>query len=274
MSMVLCSTGALIGRPNGRDFHLLGPLSEKLDCDGFEFMMYDTWYERAEELLEYLLEEKLNIPVMHCEKHIGEAISMGGTENMKKALGLFEKNCEIAGSIGAKKLVVHLWDGITSDAHFENNVRAYGELSHIAKSAGLKLLVENVVCNYENPMKHWMELVKMYPDIRFIFDTKMAEFHAQLDLLYEPEYDWLLKDHYIDHFHVNDYAGGYMDWPNLKTLPIGAGHVDFNRFFQFIRENGYDDTFTVEATAFHKDGQVDTEMLNGCFRAIRKFLEE
>ena len=38
---ILCSTGALIGRPNGRDYRLLEPLSKKLHCDGFEFMMYD-----------------------------------------------------------------------------------------------------------------------------------------------------------------------------------------------------------------------------------------
>ena len=35
---ILCSTGALIGRPNGRDFTLLGPCTQKLTCDGFEFM--------------------------------------------------------------------------------------------------------------------------------------------------------------------------------------------------------------------------------------------
>lgn len=38
--MILCSTGALIGKPNGRDYRLLESLSEKLNCDGFEFMMY------------------------------------------------------------------------------------------------------------------------------------------------------------------------------------------------------------------------------------------
>lgn len=42
MNQLLCSTGALIGRPNGRDYRLLGGLSKKLECDGFEFMMYST----------------------------------------------------------------------------------------------------------------------------------------------------------------------------------------------------------------------------------------
>lgn len=272
MSTVLCSTGALIGRPNGRDYRLLGPLSKKLHCDGFEFMMYGTWYDQVEELLEYLLNLKLCIPAMHCEKHIGEAISMGGAENFRKAFELFEINCHMANTLGAEKMVIHLWDGMTSDANFENNLNAYGELAAMAKDCDIRLLVENVVCNHENPMKHWCELSERYPDVKFIYDTKMAAFHDQLDMLYEPEYAWLVKEHHIEHFHVNDYAGGYMDWAHLKTLPIGAGQVDFDRFFQFIRRIKYDDTFTVEATAFRADGSVDTDMLNGCFKAVREYL--
>ena len=105
------------------------------------------------------------------------------------------------------------------------------KLAEMAEAHGLDLLVENVVCNRENPMKHWCELKEKYPEIHFIFDTKMAAFHEQLDLLYEKEYEWLWKEGHIRHYHVNDYAGGYMDWKNLRTLPIGAGHVDFERFF-------------------------------------------
>ena len=209
---------------------------------------------------------------MHCEKHIGEAISAGGRENREEAFRRYRINCDIAEKLDAGKLVIHLWDGITSDSHFENNLEAFGELSKIAESRGIDLLVENVVCNCENPMKHWCELAERYPDVHFIFDTKMAAFHEQLDLLYREEYAWLWKDGHIRHFHVNDYGGGYMEWAKLKTLPIGAGHIDFAEFFDFIRRTGYDDTFTVEATAFNSEGIVDTEMLNRCFRGIREYL--
>ncbi len=46
----------------------------------------------------------------------------------------------------------------------------------------------------------------------------------------------------------------------------------FDRFFAFIREIGYDDTFTVEATAFGPDGKVDLAMLNDCVQTIRQKL--
>lgn len=272
MSQILCSTGALIGRPNNRDYTLLKELAGKLECDGFEFMMYESWYDQVERLVAALKEFSLHIPVMHCEKHIGEAISAGGRENRGEAFRRYRINCDIAEKLGAGKLVIHLWDGITSDSHFENNLEAFGELRKIAESRGIDLLVENVVCNCENPMKHWCELAERYPDVHFIFDTKMAAFHEQLDLLYREEYAWLWRDGHIRHFHVNDYGGGYMEWAKLKTLPIGAGHIDFAEFFDFIRRTGYDDTFTVEATAFNSEGIVDTEMLNRCFQGIRGYL--
>ena len=270
MGEILCSTGALIGRPNGRNYKLLKELSKELTCDGFEFMMYSNWYEAVDELIEDLKAMALNIPVVHCQKSVGEAISKGGEENFADAFGRFEVNCRIARELGAKKLVMHLWDGITSDANFENNVGAYPRLREMAEAYDLDLLVENVVCNREDPMKHWCELKEKYPEIHFIFDTKMAAFHEQLDLLYKEEYQWLTKEGHIRHFHINDYAGGYKDWKNLRTLPIGKGHVDFERFFAYVKEIGYQGTFTVESTAFGEDGRVDMEMLNKQFAYIRE----
>lgn len=272
MAEILCSTGALIGRPNGRNYRLLETLSKQLSCDGFEFMMYNTWYDEADELVNTLQKLCLRIPVVHCEKHIGESISKGTKEDLEEAYLLFEINCNIAKKLQAEKIVMHLWDGITSDRYFENNKNAYGRLHDIANRYHLDLLIENVVCNCENPMKHWCELRQVYPDIHFIFDTKMAAFHQQLELLYGEEYDWLWKEGHIRHFHVNDYAGGYMDWKNLRTLPIGRGHVDFERFFSYVRQKDYQGTFTVESTAFGEDRKVDIGMLNEQFAYIRSRL--
>ena len=62
MKKVLCSTGALIGRPNNRDYRLIKEFAPGLECDGFEFMMYSTWYHQVEKLINELknsLNEKL-----------------------------------------------------------------------------------------------------------------------------------------------------------------------------------------------------------------------
>ena len=271
MNRILCSTGALIGRPNGRDYHLLKEFCPQLDCDGYEFILYGTWYDEIKELTGFLKELRLDIPVMHCEKSIAEPIARGGEEETREALRLFEINCRMAREIGAQKMVMHLWNGKISDSNFDNNLRAYPVLRETAERYGLILLVENVIC-HQDPMSHWDELYRHYPDIRFVFDTKMADFHRQLDLLYEPEYAWLWQGKHIMHYHVNDYGGEYRDWTNLKVLQIGKGHIDFGRFFRFIRETGYDGDLTFEGTGFDQNGMVDIRSLNAQFDLARDYL--
>lgn len=271
---ILVSTGALIGRPNGRDYRLLKELTKKIRSDGFEFMMYSTWYGQEDHIVDFLKSNSINTPTMHCQKSIGESISKGSALDTKDAFEKFEINAKMASEIGAKKMVMHLWDGITSDAYFDNNIRAYPRLKEIADGYGVDLLIENVVCNVKDPLSHWMELLEIYPDIGFIFDTKMAQFHDQLDLLYDEKYEILWKEHHIRHYHINDYGGGYKDWENLRTLPVGRGHIDFDRFFAFVKSSGYNGTFTLESTAFNKEGFVDTDMLNLEIDTVKGYLED
>lgn len=278
MSRILCSTGAIIGKASVDNFALLKELSKELICDGFEFIiefhMYEAGYEDAEEQKRLLKELNLCIPVVHCDKIVGEYISIGGEEKTAEAFRLFEINCDFAKEIGAEKLVLHLWGGRASDGQIQNNIATYPRLQEIAAKYELDLLVENVVCNTENPMKHLKELRATYPDIHFLFDTKMAAFHEELELLYESEYDWLWKEGHIRHYHVNDYAGGYMDWANLSALPVGTGKLDFEQFFAFLRSTGFEGDITTEGVAFDEEGNVDVELLNRQFEYIRENLFE
>jgi sugar phosphate isomerase/epimerase len=266
---IYASTGAFLGKSNGYNYRLMEPLSKTLTCDGFELMVDDEWYPEIEEVKQYIKNLNLYIPVVHCAKDIGELISKGGEEELAAAYQMFETDCGVAKYLGAEKLVLHLWGGRTSDSNFQSNIRAYQHLNGVVKSHGLTLMVENIVCNVENPMKHLCELREIYPDIKYVFDTKMAAFHEQMDLLYETEYDWLWKENHILHYHVNDYAGGYKDWPNLRTLPVGKGRLDLKRFLQFVKKTGYEGFFTAEGNAQLGDGMVDVETLNQQFREIR-----
>ncbi len=271
MNKILCSTGALIGRPNGRDYRLLKEFCPKLNCDGFELMIYPDWYGEKEELIRLLKPLQINIPVLHCGKALAEHITRGGEEELAEAFRLFRINCDIAASLGADRMVLHLWNGVISDSRFENNLQAFGELRRIAESRQLDLLVENVVC-HKDPMTHWNELYSAYSNIHFVFDTKMADFHRQLELLYKEEYAWLWKENHIRHYHVNDYGGDYMEWSNLKVLPVGKGHIDFEKFFAFLKKTGYRGDLTLEATGFDPTGRVDFDMLNGQFERVRELL--
>ncbi len=264
MQKILCSTGALIGRPNGRNIRLLDRCVENLTCDGFEFMMYSTWYDSLPEILPYLRSLPAVFPTMHCEKGIGERISEG---ELAGALEIFTRNCEIACEIGAGKLVLHLWNGIASDQHFERNLEACGKLMEIADRYKVLLTVENVVCNSKDPMTRLLELAAAYPALQFTYDTKMAQFHRQIEELYKPENRFMAER--IAHLHINDYHGGYMDWSCLRTLHMGEGDIDFMPFLSFMKQNGYTGDFTVEATSFDGDGVIHFEKLNETFAGLR-----
>ena len=83
MAQILCSTGALIGRPNNRDYRILRDVCHKLNCDGFEFMMYSTWYGLEGDILKFLLELNINIPVcglVKDDKHATRGIIYNNEE--------------------------------------------------------------------------------------------------------------------------------------------------------------------------------------------------
>lgn len=235
-------------------------------------MMYGTWYDRVDEVESILRGLRLNIPVMHCEKTLCRDITLDAPGGWETALHRFAVNCRIARSIGAEKIVIHLWDGEPSDKHIHRNIAAHGALSGIASLYGITLLVENVVCHEQDPMTHWRALAERYPGVRFVFDTKMAAFHNQLNDIFLPENRWLWRDGHIAHCHVNDYAGGYMDWQNLRTLPAGMGRLDISGFLRFLQEVDYAGDLTMEGPAYLPDGMPDIALKNAEFDRIRRAL--
>ena len=262
MNRILCSTGAIITKTNGRDYDLLREIVPRTQCDGLEFMMYQRWHDRTEGLKRAL--SAFEVPVFHMTKGIGQFVS---EDNLPDAAAMFHQDCDLAAASGAKLLVLHLWSGMASDRHIERNIAAYPVLREIAEKHGLLLTVENVLCNTRDPMTHMKALAEAYPDITFTFDTKMAAFHTQLEALYQMENAWLIP--HIAHIHVNDYAGGHMDWGNMSARPLGAGHIDFDRFFAFVRGMGYRGDFTYEATALNPDATVRYDELNASLARIR-----
>ena len=264
MSRILCSTGAIIARANNRDYGLLADIMHHLTCDGLEFMMYQGWHGGHEAGLVRAL-APYDVPVFHMTKQIGEWVSQG---NLADAEAMFREDCALAKAMGSGLLVLHLWSGQASDQHMERNIAAYPVLRDMAEGYGLQLTVENVLCNTRDPQTHMRVLAEKYPDIRFTFDTKMAAFHSQEEELYAPENAWLRER--IAHFHVNDYAGGHMDWANMSARALGRGHVDFDRFFACVRQMGYQGEFTCEASALNADGSVRYDEMNASLDWIRR----
>ena len=264
---VLCSTGAFVGRANGRDHRLIGVTWPRLKCDGLEFMMYGVWYPRADEIARELRATGIPFPAMHVDKDVGNLISRDGPGDAAAAFDAFRRNCNVAAAIGAGLLVLHLWGNADSDRHIARNYEALDRMLPVAAAYGLTLTVENVVCACADPMTRMAELCARREDAAFTVDTKMSAFHRQIGLFADPGWRGLWRR--VKHLHINDYGGGYRDFTALRTLFLGEGHVDFDGFFAAAARAGYRGAFTCECTAVRPDGTIDLDRLNGSLMMAR-----
>lgn len=270
---VLCSTGALITRFNGRDARLLPGFAPHIECDGFEVMLYSVWQDggKTREYVDFLSRCGLPFPVIHADKSIGELLSVGGEENAAEARRRFGINCAAGEKLGCSLMVLHLWGGPASDYELERNIAELERFTAEASEHGIELTVENVISAKNSPLDNLKTVLDRCPGTRFTIDTKMAEFHRELQrtLEYEP----LWAGGLAAHLHINDYGGGYRDFADLRVLHPGDGHVDFESVFKKVRESGYNGWATCEATSVRPDGSIDFEKLNRSLRRIREGLE-
>ena len=261
------SSGAFIGRVNGRDPRPFLSLAPTFSCDGFEFMFYEAWYEHIDTILDLFLQSGLRFRTLHVEKSIGEIVGGGEDGYEKRALERFEKNCLAAKTLGAEKLIFHLWNGIPSDHHIERNLAFCSEFLALAKAHGLTLTVENVVCAEGSPLSYCAKLHEKYPELFFTFDTKMASFHRELDEVFSEKYSSLWNA--ISHLHINDHSGVYHDFSSLRTLHIGEGAVDFDRFFEGLAKVSYRGSMTLECTSMCADGTLTPEKMEESLLRVR-----
>lgn len=271
---ILASTGAFIGRYNGRNHKLFLSVADTIVSDGFEFMMYDSWYDKINEIVSDFNEKGLKILTYHADKFIGQKIGVGGEENTNEAFSLFRKNCDMACKLGAKKVILHLWNGPVSDDNIDNNLNALGELLKISDSYGLLLVPENVVCRAGSPIEYIRILADRYPDSHFTFDTKMAAFHCELESSLAGDYLSLWREKRIAHLHINDYNGTYKDWDNLKTRHIGEGNIDFKKFFGFLSSVGYEGTATLECSSMDESGKIYPEKMSESILKVKRLAEK
>ena len=267
MQGVFASTGAFIGRPNGRDYRLIESLSKNIDCDGFELMFYADWYGKERNIAEFLSNIGVKFPTFHCEKGIGELLA---EERFPEAYEKFEINCETAKKVGSKLMVIHLWNGPTSDRNIGANFSAYPKLENIAERYGITPTVENVIARGGSPIRLWHRLLKTSPGAFFTYDTKMAQFDLDNEKAFLPENIRLWER--VKHMHINDRIGGYRDWSSYRALNLGEGDVDFDLVFRGLKEVGYRGDFTVEASAFLPDGSLDLAGLNESLKTLKKFI--
>lgn len=263
---VLCSTGAYIGRANGFDHRLIPVYVSELNCDGLELMMLRAWYDDIEGRAKFLAKSGTRFTVIHSDKEIGVLLSRNEEGDTVEALRLFEISCRTGQTVGAQKLVLHLWGGWGTDAHIGYNIGILDRLLSLSQRYGLCLLIENIPCGVCDPLTHWAAIKSEYPEVRFVFDTRFGAFHRQLDEIFDRPW---FEDGSIAHMHISDFIGPPGDFTKLRPILFpNEGIAGFDILLPRIKST-YDNSITLESPAIHDDGSVDIGKINRALELIK-----
>ena len=271
-----CSTGALVGRVNGYDWRgalrIIRSLNDGGFCRGLELMMLPVYYDAMPEVTDAVKNCGVPAPVIHCEKEVGTVLSDAGAlrdegreaesaEMKAEAVRLFRLNCAFAEELAIPRMVLHLWGGRTSDSHIGFNIETLPELSEIARSHGVRLLIENVPSSSGDPLSNWKRLLPSLGDGGLIFDSRFGQLHGQIaETLTDPA-----VTPRIEHVHISDYGGGLRDFSALRPiLHPGEGTIDFPALAALLDGMGYAGSVTLESPVMGENGW-DTDKLEKTF---------
>jgi sugar phosphate isomerase/epimerase len=263
---ILCSTGAYIGQKNNFDHTLIPFYASRLRCDGLELMMLRAWYDDIGGRASYLAKSGVRFDVIHSDKEIGVLLSRNEDGDTAEALRLFEVSCRTGFTVGAAKLVLHLWGGYGTDRNIGYNISVLDRLLEISERYGLCLTVENIPCACQDPLTHWASIEELYPEARFIFDTRFGAFHRQLDEIFRRPW---FENGKIVHMHISDFAGPPGDFTKLRPILFpNEGIACLNALLPRLKA-AYHGSITLESPALRNDGSVDIEKINLALDLLR-----
>lgn len=273
------STGAIIGRVNGYDYrHILRVmprLIEQTPLDGLELMMLPAYLDKLPAMAADFAAAGLRFPVIHADKEVGTFLSTAAVKGEQSlvadALTRWTQNCAMGETVGAHRIVLHLWGGLDSDAALAGNLAHLDALIDIAAAHGLEILIENVPCTSHDPMANLAAIRAVCPTMRYVFDTRFASFHRQLDALTETP--WLIGDR-LAHVHISDLRdGAERDFSRLRPiLHPGEGSIDFPALLASLTDRGYTGSVTLESPVMHEEG-IDADKLLASLLYLRHLLD-
>ena len=114
---ILCSTGAVTRHPTRADYRLIADARE-LPCEGFELSIYPSWIEDVDAVSDGIVALGLPIGIAHAEKSVGARLS----EDDRGGVDRLELSARLAGRVGARLLVLHLWELPLGDRNLERNL--------------------------------------------------------------------------------------------------------------------------------------------------------
>ena len=282
---IYLSTGSLVERRNNYDKNtvkrIVPSFIDRGICDGAELMMIKAYYPKLEATISDFLNEGVLFPVTHCDKDVGTLLSNAAvirseskkeSERLKtEAYDMFKVNAEAAAMAGSKRMVLHLWGGLSSDNAVRYNIEWLDGLIEIADTYKVRLLIENVPSALTDPLNNWKMISETELEkTGLVFDTRFATCHRQPKETLTDKY----VNKHIEHVHISDYIGGLKEFSCLRPVyHPGEGTVDFELIFSLLKENGYSGTFTLESQGIREGNEIDVNTLQKSLEFIRNNAE-
>ena len=247
---ILCSTGAVTHHPIRAD-HRLTAVAAELPADGLELSIYTGWIDGGETVADELAALALPVETAHAEKAVGARLSEGDAAGIDR----LEASAALAARLGARLLVLHLWELPLGDRHLERNLELLPGCVDAVERHGLTLGIETIPCSVGSPLTNVRRAVERDPRCVAVLDTEFLALHGELDEALDAGLP-------VGHVHVKDFAGAiHRGDPRTRYRLPGEGHLDLDGFLHALKETGYEGALTLEASAVDADGGLDRARL-------------
>ena len=253
---LLCSTGAFSRYPDYVDYHAALRYGPQLDVDGLELMFYASWYDKIDTIATTLQRSGLRFPVMHTEKNIGVALGKPDVAERERGVQWLSENCRLASLLDTKVLVLHLWGWPELDDHLENNLALFSQCLDITEQYGLTLAIETIPCRHFDPLSNVRRAWECDNRCQVALDTEFLAQSNQLDEAFTSA--WLWSPCHVQHIHIKDFDGhSFTPDGRRRYLHPGEGTIDFEHFFDQLKQCRYDGYISLESPAIDMKGVVD-----------------
>jgi sugar phosphate isomerase/epimerase len=256
---ILCSTGAVTRHPTRADHRLVAD-ARRLPVDAFELSIYPGWIDGGEAVADDLAALELPVETAHAEKLVGARLSEGDAG----AVDRLEASARLASRLGARLLVLHLWELPLGDRHLERNLTLLPACADAAERHGLVLGIETIPCSVGSPLANVARAVEREPRCVAVLDTEFLAVHGELDGALDAGLP-------VGHVHLKDFARPVRHGdPRTRYLLPGEGTLDLDGFLAGLEAQDYDGAVTLEASAVDPEGRLDLARLAQIAEALRR----
>ncbi len=238
---------------------------EEVAKSGFSVteIFFNAECERKNSFIDILLETKdrygIKISSIHPTMSLAESFMIFSAYDRRfyEALDKYRRYSEIAAQLGAKYIIMHGGkpNGILSDDEY---CERYMLLKEATLKNGVTVLQENVANHRAGDIEFLRSMRDILgADAEFCIDIKQA-----VRCGYEP---FALTEEFYGntrHYHISDHSTA-----SDCLLPL-AGNFDFEGFFKFLNNQGYDGSCIIEV---YNNAYREYEEVQKSYNKIKKF---